>query len=81
MEQKEVIHKLREHVQQHGNLIQEVKDAFIEEVNQRKEISLLKKKDQIENLERGKNFHYLYKKKLVERILEKKERGDRVIEQ
>jgi hypothetical protein len=32
----------------------------------------------MENLERGKNFHLLYKQKLVERILEKKERADRV---
>jgi hypothetical protein len=39
---------------------------------------MLKKKDQLENFERGKNFHHLYKQKLVERILEKKERGDRV---
>ena len=45
---------------------------------QRKEINLLKKKDQQENLQRGKNFHYLYKKKLVERLLEKKERADRL---
>ena len=62
-------------------LIKEVKDAFFEEVNQKKEISLLKKRDQQENYERGKNFKYLYKKKLVERLLEKKERGDRVKEQ
>lgn len=32
----------------------------------------------MENWERGKNFHQLYKQKLVERILEKKERGERV---
>ena len=44
-----------------NNLIKEVKEAFKEEVDQKKEISLLKKKDQIENYERGKNFHNLYK--------------------
>lgn len=60
------------------NLIKEVKEAFKEEVDQKKEISLLKKKDQIENFERGKNFHNLYKQKLVERLLEKKERAERV---
>ena len=59
-------------------LIREVKDAFEEEVNQKKEISLLKKRDQQENFERGKNFQYLYKKKLAERLLEKMERGNRV---
>ena len=61
-----------------NNLIKEFKDAFDEEVDQKKEISLLKKKDQIENYERGKNFHNLYKQKLVERLLEKKERAERV---
>jgi len=35
----------------------------------------------MENYERGKNFHQLYKQKLVERILEKKERAERVKEQ
>ena len=52
-----------------------------EDIDQKKEISLLKKKDQMENYERGKNFHQLYKQKLVERLLEKKERADRVKEQ
>lgn len=42
---------------------------------------MLKKRDQLENFERGKNFHQLYKQKLVERILEKKERAERVKEQ
>ena len=62
-------------------LIKEFKEAFEEEVDQKKEISLLKKKDQIENYERGKNFHNLYKQKLVERLLEKKERAERVKDQ
>lgn len=64
-----------------NNLIKEVKEAFREEVDQKKEISLLKKKDQIENFERGKNFHNLYKQKLVERLLEKKERAERMKDQ
>jgi len=64
-----------------NHLIKEVKDAMKEEVDQKKEISLLKKKDQIENFERGKNFHNLYKQKLVERLLEKKERATRVKDQ
>jgi len=64
-----------------NHLIKEVKDAMKEEVDQKKENSLLKKKDQIENFERGKNFHNLYKQKLVERLLEKKERATRVKDQ
>ena len=35
----------------------------------------------MENYERGKNFHQLYKQKLVEKLLEKKERAERVKEQ
>lgn len=57
-----------------------MKEALYEDVEQKKEINFLKKKDQMENYERGKNFHQLYKQKLVERILEKQERADRVRE-
>ena len=57
-----------------------MKEALYEDVEQKKEINILKKKDQMENYERGKNFHQLYKQKLVERILEKQERADRVRE-
>ena len=40
-----------------GKLVEEIKEALKEDTDQRKEISMLKKKDQLENLERGKNFH------------------------
>ena len=66
---------------QRGKLITEIKEALKEDIDQKKEISLLKKKDQMENYERGKNFHNLYKQKLVERLLEKKERAERVKDQ
>ena len=36
----------------------------------------LRKLDQEENFTRSKNFHDLYKSKLVEKILEKQERAD-----
>jgi len=42
---------------QRSKLIHEIKEALQEDVDQKKEISLLKKKDQVENYERGKNFH------------------------
>ena len=80
-ENKEKREYLIEKDKKRDELIKEVKDAFEEEVNQKKEISLLKKRDQQENYERGKNFQYLYKKKLAERLLEKMERGNRVKEQ
>lgn len=81
LEAKEKYSYLTEKNIQRGKLVTEVKLALKEDVDQKKEISLLKKKDQIENYERGKNFHQLYKQKLVERILEKKERAERVVDQ
>lgn len=78
MQYKEQQESLRDKDKYRKNLINEIKEAIQEDIEQKKEISLLKKKDQIENLERGKNFHLLYKQKLVERLLEKKERAERV---
>lgn len=52
---------LRQKDRQRGKLITEIKEALKEDIDQKKEISLLKKKDQMENYERGKNFHQLYK--------------------
>jgi hypothetical protein len=77
---KEKFKYLKEKNNQRSKLIGEIKEAIHEDIELKKEISLLKKKDQQENLERGKNFHLLYKQKLVERILEKKERAERVKE-
>lgn len=45
-----------------------------EELEQRKEITMLRKLDQQENFMRSKNFDKLYKQKLAERILEKSSR-------
>ena len=78
VDEKEKITYLREKDHQRNKIVSEIKEALWEDIEQKKEISLLKKKDQMENWERGKNFHQLYKQKLVERILEKKERGERV---
>ena len=61
LEAKEKYSYLTEKNIQRGKLVTEVKLALKEDVDQKKEISLLKKKDQIENYERGKNFHQLYK--------------------
>lgn len=80
-ELREKTNYLKSKDKQKGKLITEIKEALKEDIDQKKEISLLKKKDQMENFERGKNFHQLYKQKLVERILEKKERAERVKEQ
>ena len=45
-----------------------------EELEQRKEISMLRRLDHQENYSRSKNFHNLYKQKLAEKILEKASR-------
>jgi len=78
MDNRDTYKYLKEKDEKMNNLIHEIKAAIQEDIDQKKEIALLKKKDQMENLERGKNFNQLYKQKLVERILEKKERAERV---
>ena len=62
-------------------LVVNVKEALREDIDQKKEIAILRKKDQEENYMRGQNFHNLYKQKLMEKIIEKKEKADRVKEQ
>jgi len=58
---KDTLNYLKEKEQKMNNLISEIKAAIHEDIEQKKEITLLKKKDQMENLERGKNFNQLYK--------------------
>jgi len=48
---------LKEKDQQRNKIVGEIKEALWEDIEQKKEISLLKKKDQMENFERGRNFH------------------------
>lgn len=61
-------------------LIQDVKAALQEDQEKKKELSLLRKMDQEENFQRTKNFHSMYKQKLLEKISEKKERADKIKE-
>ena len=55
--EKEKRRYLQEKNLQRNKLIQEIKEALYEDIEQKKEISMLKKRDQLENYERGKNFH------------------------
>lgn len=48
---------MKEKDQQRNKIVGEIKEALWEDIEQKKEISLLKKKDQMENFERGRNFH------------------------
>lgn len=52
-------------------MVSEVKDAIREDVEKKKELSLLRKLDQEENYHRSLNFHNMYKAKLQEKIAEK----------
>lgn len=67
--------------QRRDQLITDIKEALKEDNEQKKEIMELRRKDQRENYQRGLNFHTLYKQKLIEKIVEKKERAERVREQ
>ena len=42
---------------------------------------MLRKADQEENFLRGMNIHNIYKQKLVEKIIEKRERAEKIKEQ
>ena len=55
-----------------------IKDQFQDELEKRKEIMSLRKLDQEENYQRGKNFHSLYKNKLIEQIMEKSAKADAI---
>jgi len=52
-------------------VIKEINDRNKDNLDKRKEIMSLRKLDQEENYTRSKNFHELYKLKLVEKIIEK----------
>ena len=69
--------RLRERIDK----VDQVKAVLREDMETRKELSLLRKADQEENLMRGQNIHNIYKQRLVEKIIEKKERADKIKEQ
>lgn len=72
---------LKEKLNQRNQLLGDIKEALKEDIEQKKEINYLRKIDQEENYKRGKNFHELYKAKLVEKLMEKQERAQKVKEQ
>jgi hypothetical protein len=60
--------------------VNEVRNVLKEDNEMKKELSMLRKADQEENYLRGQNIHNIYKQKLVEKIIEKKERADKIKE-
>ncbi|CDW87107.1 UNKNOWN [Stylonychia lemnae] len=88
LKQKDIQRRTREqfnYYQQKNNLrdqlITDVKEALKEDVEKKKELSLLRKMDQEENFMRSQNFHNMYKQKLQEKLSEKKDRAERIKEQ
>eukprot|EP00347_Sterkiella_histriomuscorum_P000166 403376923 len=63
---------------QRDDLIEEFYEAFKEDIEQKKELSFLKKIDQMENLQRTKNFYNMYRSKLIEKLQDKMMRADQV---
>ncbi len=61
--------------------VEQVKTVLKEDIETKKELSLLRKADQEENFMRGQNIHNIYKQKLVEKLIEKRERADKIKEQ
>jgi len=59
--EREKINYLKRRIEQRNQLVDEVKEAWKEDAETRKEISQLRKIDQEENYQRGKNFYDMYK--------------------
>lgn len=58
-----------------------MRSVLREDIDTRKELYMLRKADQEENYLRGQNIHNIYKQKLVEKLVEKRERADKIKEQ
>lgn len=67
-------------LKERSNKVEQVKSVLREDVETRKELSLLRKADQEENFMRGQNIHNIYKQKLVEKLIEKRERAEKIKE-
>ena len=72
------VNKIKQRSKRNDEIIREISERNKDILEKRKEIMHLRKLDQEENFTRSKNFHELYKLKLVEKILEKQERADTI---
>lgn len=61
--------------------VQELKAVIREDNETKKELNMLRKADQEENYMRSLNIHNIYKQKLLEKIIEKRERAEKIKEQ
>ena len=85
---KDLQHRLKDQLKYYDKRIKERDQkvtqlrAVIQEDNEtKKELNMLRKADQEENYLRTMNIHNIYKQKLLEKIIEKRERADKIKEQ
>ena len=85
---KDLQHRLKDQLKYYDKRIRERDQkvtqlrAVIQEDNEtKKELNMLRKADQEENYQRTMNIHNIYKQKLLEKIIEKRERADKIKEQ
>ena len=69
---------IMQRVKERDEMLSEMKEAMRQDVEQQKEIMALKKQDQRENFRRENNLRDMYKQRLVEKLMEKKERAERI---
>ena len=61
--------------------VNELRTIIKEDIDTKKELNMLRKADQEENYMRSMNIHSIYKQKLLEKIIEKRERAEKIKEQ
>jgi len=79
--QQEMVSYYDSRLKERNEKVEHLKQTLKEDVETRKELTMLRKADQEENYMRGMNIHNIYKQKLVEKLIEKRERADKIKEQ
>lgn len=62
-------------------MVDDLKEALMEDVDQRREISSLRRQDQKDNYNRETNLRELYKQDLMLKLKDKKDKAERIKEQ
>lgn len=68
-------------IKERHNKVEELRAVIREDNETKKELNMLRKADQEENYMRSMNIQNIYKQKLLEKIIEKRERADKIKEQ
>ncbi len=67
-------------IKERHNKVEELRAVIREDNETKKELNMLRKADQEENYMRSMNIQNIYKQKLLEKIIEKRERADKIKE-